>query len=114
MLLLCPILAHVFRFSVFGDELRRSHIVWFPIKIENFLLRTQKIFRMAMTLETPRHAMRFGDIHRRHMIHRTMATKAADAPIHVRAVIVKNVIYRAMKPYPLDRLAGLPTLSNRF
>src|SRR2546423_15678713 len=105
MLLLRPIIGHAVWLSELGDELRRLHILRVPIKIENFLLRAQKIFGMTMTFQAPGHAMRLGDIHRRHLIDRTMATEATDAAIHVRRVIVINVIDRAMEPNQPDRLS---------
>src|SRR5262249_29396082 len=98
MFLFCPIFGHTFWLSVFRYELRRFHVIRVPIKIKNFLLRAQKIFRMAMTLQTPCHAMRLSYIYCRHVIHRTMATEATDAAVHMRTMVVKHVIDRAMKP----------------
>src|SRR5215813_3879418 len=52
------IFAHVAWLTVFRDKLRRLYVFRFPIEIKNLLLRPQKIFRMPMTFEAPRHAMR--------------------------------------------------------
>ena len=65
-----------------------------------------------MAFEAPRHAVRFGVINHRHVIDRAVATETADAAVHVRCVIVINVIDRAMDPYPLDRVARSPACPN--
>src|SRR5215831_45599 len=39
-------------------DLRLLYVFRFPIEIKNLFLRPQKIFRMPMTFEAPRHAMR--------------------------------------------------------
>jgi len=57
-----------------------------------------------MAFEAPRHAMRLCQIHRRHMIDRTVATETTDAAIHVGRVIVINVIDGAIDPHPLHRV----------
>ena len=61
-----------------------------------------------MTFETPGHAVRLRVINDRHVIDRTVAAKTTDAAVNVRAVIIKNVIGRAMDLHPLDRIARLP------
>ena len=67
-----------------------------------------------MAFQTPRHAVRLGVIDDRHVIDLAVATRAADPAIHMRRVIIKNVIGRAMKLHPLDRLARLPARPHRF
>ena len=59
-LLLRKILARILRLSVFRNKFRRFHIVRFPIEIENLIFRPQKIFRVPMAFEAPRHAVRLG------------------------------------------------------
>src|SRR5260370_1128529 len=83
MLLLCPVVIHISWLSVLGDERRRFHVLWFPIKVEDFLLGAQKILRVSMAFETPGHAVRFFYGYPRHLIHLTMTTEAADAAIDV-------------------------------
>src|ERR1043166_2504529 len=108
MLLLGPIFGHALWLSVLRDELRRLHVVGFPVEIENLVIGSQKIFRVAMALQTPGHAHRFGVLHDRHVIDVAMATEATDPAINVRGVIVKNVIRQPMDPDPGDRLLQLP------
>jgi len=43
-----------------------------------------------------------------------VTTKTADAPVHMRRVIVINVIDRAMDPHPIDRLPAIPALPHRL
>src|SRR3954447_12365610 len=81
MLLLRPIFGHTFWLTVLCDEVRRFHVLRAPIKIVNFLLRTHEIFRVTMAFETPGHAVRLGNRHGRHVIHRTVATEATDTAI---------------------------------
>ena len=61
-----------------------------------------------MTLQAPAHAVGLGLIDHWHVIDRTVATETTDAPVHMRRVIVINVIDRAMDPHPVDWVARLP------
>src|SRR6516225_11569344 len=63
-----------------------------------------------MAIQTPRHAVGLGDVHRRHAIDRAVATVTADAAVHVRRVVVINIIDRAIEPHPLDWLTAFPAL----
>ena len=69
---------------------------------------------MAMAFEAPRHAVRLGVINHRHVIDLAVANRTTDPAIHVRGVIVKNVIRRAMNLHPLNRLSRFPTRPHRF
>ena len=42
-----------------------------------------------------------------------MTTETTDATIHMRRVVIKDVIDGAMEPHPFNRFAGLPAFSNR-
>ena len=53
-------------------------------------------------------------IHCRHVIDWTVTTETADASVHMRRVIVINVIDRAMDPHPIDRLPAIPALPHRL
>src|SRR5439155_1478056 len=86
----------------------------FPIEIKNLVFRSQKIFRMPMAFETPCHAVRLCLIDHRHVIDRTVATETTDAPVHMRCVIVINIIDRAMDPHPLDWVARFPAHPHRL
>jgi hypothetical protein len=109
-----PIFMHVIRMPVFRDKRRRLHVVRFPIEIENFFLGTKEIFRVPVTFQAPRHAVRFSLINLRHMIDLAVTTEAADAAIDVRGMVIINVIGRAMDLYPLDGLVRFPTRADRL
>ena len=67
-----------------------------------------------MAFETPCHAVRLCLIDHRHVIDRTVATETTDAPVHMRCVIVINIIDRAMDPHPLDWVARFPAHPHRL
>jgi hypothetical protein len=104
VLLLRKIFASVAWLTVLRDKLGRLNIVRLPIEIENLIIRTQIIFGMPVAIEAPRHAVGFGDVNHRHVIHISVATVTADAPVHVRGVIVINVIDSALQPDPFNWL----------
>jgi hypothetical protein len=110
LLLLRKIFTRVAWLTVLHDKLRRLNVFRFPIEIENLIFWPEIIFRVSMTIQTPRHAMRFGYVNRRHVIDWAVATETADASIHVRRVVVINVIDRAIEPHPLDWLIAFPAL----
>src|SRR5438552_14160835 len=114
LLLLRKIFERVARLTVLRDKLRRLNVLRFPIEIENLIIRPQIILRVPMAFQAPRHAVGLGDVNHRHVIDGSVATETADAPIHVRRVVVINVIYRAIEPYPLDCLTALPDLLHRL
>jgi hypothetical protein len=104
VLLLRKIFMRVARLTVLRDKLRWLNILRFPIEIENLIVRTQIIFGVPMAIQAPRHAVGSGDVNHRHVIDISVATVTADAPVHVRRVVVINVIDRAIQPDPLDWL----------
>ena len=110
VLLLRKIFTRVAWLTVLRDKLRRLNVLRFPIEIENLIVRPQIIFGVPMAIQTPRHAVGLGDVNHRHVIDRPVATETADAPVHVRRVIVINVIDRAIQPDPLDWLTAFPAL----
>ena len=67
-----------------------------------------------MAFQAPRHAVRFGQIHRRHVIDWTVAAETTDAAVNVRGMIIIDVIDRAIDPHPLDRVAAVPALPHRL
>ena len=67
-----------------------------------------------MAIQAPGHAVRLRDVHLRHVIHRPVASEAADSPVHVRRVIVIDVIDGAIEPHPIDRLTALPAFLHRL
>jgi hypothetical protein len=112
--LLREILARAARLPVFGDKRRWLHVVRFPIEIVDLVVGPEKIFRVPMTFQAPRHAVRLGLIHHGHVIDLAVATETADAAIDVGGMIVKNVIGRAMDLDPRYRLAAFPARAHRF
>ncbi len=114
LLLLRKIFTRVAWLTVFRDKLRRLNVLRFPIEIENLIVRPQIILGVAMAIQTPRHAVGLGDVNRRHVTDWSVATETADAPIHVRRVVVINVIDRAIQPHPLDWFTAFPALLHRL
>src|SRR5438477_2398014 len=114
LLLLRKIFARVVRLTVLRDKLRWLNVLRFPIEIENLIIRPQIILGVPMAIQAPRHAVGLGDVHHRHVIDGSVASETADASIHVRRVVVINVIDRAIEPHPLDWLTAFPALLHRL
>src|SRR5260370_35250605 len=91
------IFASVMRLSVFRHKLRRFYVSRFPIEIEYLVFGPQKIFRMPMAFQTPRHALRLRMIDDRHMVDLTVPAKTTEASVDVRDAIVRNIIGCAME-----------------
>ena len=100
--------------TISRDKLRRLNIVRFPIEIENLIFGTQIIFRVAVAIQAPRHAVWLGDVNCRHVVHRTVAAEATDTAVDVCRVIVIDVIDSAIKPHPFDWLTALPAFLHRL
>jgi hypothetical protein len=96
--------------TVLRDKIRRLNVLRFPIEIENLIVRPQIILGVPMAIQAPRHAVGLGDVHHRHVIDGSVATETTDAPVHMRSVVVVNVIDRAIEPHPLDGLISFPAL----
>ena len=86
----------------------------FPIEVEDLIIRSQIVFGVAMAIQAPRHAVWLGDLNDRHVIDRPVAAETTDAPVHVRRVIIVNVINRAIEPHPFDWFTAFPTLLHRL
>src|SRR5436309_10507917 len=110
LLLLRKILPRIAWLTIFRHKLRRLNIIRFPIEIETLVIRTQIILGVSMTIQAPRHAVWLGDVHGGHVIDRAMTTETADAAVHVRRVVVINVVDRAIEPHPFDGITALPAL----
>src|SRR5207237_8037690 len=83
------------------------HIARFPIEIENLIVGPKKILGVPMAIEAPGHAMRLGQIDRRHMVDGAVATETTNAAIHVCRMIVINVIDGAVDPERRDWVRAL-------
>ena len=82
-----------------------------PVEIKDLALRAQKLFRRAVALQTPRHALRLRLPHRSHVIDLSVTAKAAHSAIHVRGMVEINIIGRLVNAHPLN---GQPGLSARL
>ena len=82
--------------TILRDKLRWLNVLRFPIEIENLIVRPQIILGVPMAIQAPRHAVGLGDVNHRHVIDWSVATETADAPVHVRSVVVINVIDRSV------------------
>ena len=110
LLFLRKIFTRIAWLTVLRDKLRRLNVLRFPIEIKNLIVRPQIILGVPMAIQAPRHAVGLGDVNHRHVIDVSVATETADAPVHVRRVVVINVIDGAIKPHPLDWLTAFPAL----
>lgn len=70
------------------------------------------IFRSAVAIETPGHALGLVLVNDFHFIDRAMAAVAAHATIHVNGVVEISVVRHLVDAHPIDRLAGFPTLAH--
>jgi hypothetical protein len=71
-----------------------------PVHGENFFLGPQKTLRLAMTFETPFHVERVFLLREGHLINWTVARGAANAFVHVNAVIEENKIREIIDTIP--------------
>jgi hypothetical protein len=62
--------------------------------------------RIAVAVQAKRHVQRLYLLHFHHLVDSAVAADAADASRHVRLVIEKYEIGKAVNPHPLDRHAG--------
>ena len=67
-----------------------------------------------MAVEAPLHQQRVRLEHQWHLIHRTMASRAADALAYVNAVIEIRKIPEPVNFHPLDRLISAIAFANWF
>src|SRR5471030_1070652 len=102
---------------IFGDELLaelelvRGRLV---IDAEDRRSRADVALRAAMAVEAPFHLQRLVLRHERHAIDLAVAGGAADALVHVDAVVEVDEVWQIMDARPLDRLAGPETLAHRL
>ena len=60
---------------------------WLPTHIGNLIVWPQIFLRIAVAIETPAHGQLFGLKHKGHLINLPVTRRAADALIHVNAVV---------------------------
>src|SRR6266566_6712811 len=88
LFLLRKIFACVARLTVLRDKLRWLNVLRFPIEIENLVIRPQIILGVPMAIQAPRHAVGLSDVNHRHVTDWSVASETADAPVHMRRVVV--------------------------
>ena len=84
----------------------------FPIHIENLISRAQILFGIAVAVQAPLHSQWRSLEHQRHLVNRTVASRATNAFIDVNAVIEIDVVRQAMHAHPLNGLIGAITFAN--
>lgn len=85
-----------------------------PLHCEHFLLRPDELLGIAMTLETPLHIQGCDLVSQRHEVDSPVTGRAADALVHMNAVIEINEVRKIVHFRPLDRLARPPALADRL
>jgi hypothetical protein len=94
-------------------DLALGGIRWrFPSHVEYFCGRTEVIFRGAVAVEAPGHALRLVLVNDLHFIYSAVAAVAAHATIHVNGVVEIGVVWNLVDADPVDWLAGFPALAH--
>ena len=70
------------------------------------------IFRCAVAVEAPRHALRLVLVDNLHFIHRAVAAVATHATVHVHRMVEIGVVWNLVDADPVDGLAGFPALAH--
>lgn len=86
----------------------------FPCCVENFRARAHEFFRAAMALQAPLHRERAFAPRHCHFADRAVARDAADALLHVDAVIEIREVRQVIHTHPLNGLVVAPTRAHRF
>src|SRR5947207_15648325 len=84
------------------------------MQIDNSIRRPEKTLRLPMAIETPTHLKVARFPSERHLVHLAVAGRAADAFVHMDAMVEVNVIRQIVNADPFDRPAGLPALTYRL
>lgn len=70
------------------------------------------IFRSAVAIEAPGHALRLVLVNDLHFIDRAVTTVAAHATIHVNGVVEIGVVGHLVDAHPVDWFAGFPAIAH--
>jgi len=70
------------------------------------------IFRSAVAIEAPGHALRLVLVNDLHFIDRAVTTVAAHATIHVNGVVEIGVVGHLVDAHPIDWFAGFPAIAH--
>ncbi len=85
----------------------------FPVEVVHFLLGTDVALRVAVTFQTPTHALGLVVPDDVHFVHLAMATGTTDATVHVGGMVEVNVIRGLVDPDPRDWSPVFPTFHHR-
>lgn len=72
------------------------------------------VFRSAVAIQAPGHALRLMLVNNLHFVDRAVAAIATDATIHVSGVIEISIIGNLVDAHPVDRLASFPAFADGF
>src|SRR6185437_5473722 len=84
-----------------------------PFGVENLIARPEIFFRLAVALQAPAHVKRVRLPCDRHLIHRTVATRAADAFLDMDAVVEENEVRQVIDAFPVNGNARGEALAHR-
>ena len=93
-------------------SVRRPFLRGFPIQVKHLRLRPHVFVRVAVTIQTERHAEGFRVPHFVHLINRPVAFHAGNTAVHVDGVVEINIIGRLMNLNPWHRLIVFKTLTD--
>jgi hypothetical protein len=84
----------------------------FPTHVEDLVLRPDVALGCFVAVQAPAHVKSLGFPGERHLVNAAMTGRAADAFLHVDAVIEENEIWQLIHPVPLQRLIGGQALAH--
>jgi len=97
-----------------GGFVLRERVLLLPVHVEDFRLRPEVAFRLAMAFQTPFHLERRGLIDERHFVHAPVARRAPDTFGDMDAVVEIDVIGQVVNARPFNRLIVAPTRPDGF
>src|SRR2546422_2205360 len=99
----------------FADrELGFALILGAPLHVEDLVLLAHKFFGVPVTAQAPLHLQRRSLISDRHLVHPAMTRRAADAFVHVNAVIEIDVVGEIVDTPPLNWFTRAKAGADRF
>lgn len=75
------------------------------VEVVDLLERTKVLLRLAVTIEAEAHGVTLSMIDRLHFVHVTVAALTGNAAVDVSGVVEIDIVWSAVNPNPLDRLA---------
>ena len=74
----------------------------FPVHVEDLIRRPEMVFRCAVAVEAPFHALRLVLIDHPHLVDSTVAGIAAHAPVYMDRVVEVGVVRNSVNLHPVD------------